>query len=117
MEMVPDVTVWADGCAPAPGEAGPLVLSELGGVGLAPAGAVADRFDYTGAADAEDLFGRFAAQVAAVEGVPELRGWCWTQLADTEQEVNGLLFADRTPKVDPARIRALLAGLPWSRPA
>lgn len=116
-EMVPDVTVWADGCLPEPGAAGPLVLSEFGGVGLAPAGEVADRFDYTGATDGEDLFERFAAQVAAVEAVPELRGWCWTQLADTEQEVNGLLFADRTPKVDPARLRALLDALPWSTSA
>jgi hypothetical protein len=48
--------------------------------------------------------------------VPELRGWCWTQLADTEQEVNGLLTADRRPKVDPARIRAVLERLPWSAP-
>lgn len=114
-EMIPDVTVWADGCTPSPGEAGPLVLSELGGVGFDPAGAAAaDRFDYAGATDADDLLARFTALVRAAEEVPELRGWCWTQLADTEQEVNGLLFADRTPKVDPAALRAALATLPWS---
>lgn len=115
-EMVPDVAVWADGCVPPPGDAGPLVLSELGGVGLALGPAVDDRFDYVRAGDGEDLLARFAALVAAAESVPELRGWCWTQLADVEQEVNGLLTADRRPKVDPARIRAALERLPWSAP-
>lgn len=115
--MIPDVTVWADGCTPPAGEAGPLVLSELGGVGYDPAGAAAgDRFDYAGAADADDLLARVVALVRAAEEVPELRGWCWTQLADTGQEVNGLLFADRTPKVDPAALRGALDDLPWTRP-
>jgi hypothetical protein len=27
-------------------------------------------------------------------------GFCYTQLTDTEQETNGLLLADRTPKLD-----------------
>lgn len=115
-EMVPDVRIWAEGCVPPSGEAGPLILSEMGGVGLAPQDrSVADRFDYVGAADADDLLARFAALVAAAESIPELRGWCWTQLADTEQEVNGLMTADRRPKVDPARLRAVLDALPWSR--
>ena len=28
-----------------------------------------------------------------------LAGFCYTQLADTYQEANGLLYADRTPKI------------------
>ncbi len=113
-EMIPDVAVWADGCTPPKGEAGPLVLSELGGVGLDVGGVVPDRFDYAAAADADDLLARFERLLAATEAVPEMRGWCWTQLTDVEQEVNGLLTADRRPKVDPARIRSVLARLPWS---
>src|SRR5690606_5157008 len=31
-------------------------------------------------------------------------GYCYTQLADTFQEANGLLFADRTPKFPIERI-------------
>jgi beta-galactosidase/beta-glucuronidase len=115
-EMLPDVRVWADGCAPARGEAGPLVLSEFGGVGLpCGAGPTTDRYDYAGAADPDDLLARFEALVVAAESVPEMRGWCWTQLTDTEQEINGLLAADRTPKVDPARVRAALDAAPWGR--
>ncbi|MDF2762444.1 MAG: uncharacterized protein K0S83_1178, partial [Thermomicrobiales bacterium] len=31
----------------------------------------------------------------------------YTQFADTEQESNGLVTADRTPKLDPAVVRAI----------
>ena len=33
-----------------------------------------------------------------VRSLPVLSGFCYTQFADTYQEANGLLFADRTPK-------------------
>ncbi|HEY8377025.1 MAG TPA: hypothetical protein VIK91_11075, partial [Nannocystis sp.] len=39
-----------------------------------------------------------------------LAGYCYTQFADTYQEANGLLHADRTPKV-PLRVIAELNGL------
>jgi hypothetical protein len=38
---------------------------------------------------------------------PAIAGFCYTQLADTEQETNGLLTADRTPKLDPPAVRAI----------
>lgn len=34
-------------------------------------------------------------------------GFCYTQLTDVEQEVNGLYYYDRRPKFDPAVIRAI----------
>ena len=34
-------------------------------------------------------------------------GFCYTQLTDVEQEQNGLYTYDRTPKFDPAIIRAI----------
>jgi len=37
-----------------------------------------------------------------------LVGHCYTQLTDVQQEINGLLTPDRKPKVDPARVKALL---------
>jgi beta-galactosidase/beta-glucuronidase len=43
-----------------------------------------------------------------VEQIPDdVAGFVWTQLADVEQEQNGLLTADRKPKADPAAIRAV----------
>jgi hypothetical protein len=34
-----------------------------------------------------------------VTALPLLAGFCYTQLVDTYQEANGLLYADRTPKI------------------
>ena len=34
-------------------------------------------------------------------------GFCYTQLTDVMQEVNGLLFEDRTPKISPEKLRAV----------
>ncbi len=41
-----------------------------------------------------------------------LAGWCWTQLADTLQEANGLVTENRTPKLPLARLRSLVTGEP-----
>jgi hypothetical protein len=39
-----------------------------------------------------------------MDGGP-IQGFCYTQLTDVQQEQNGLLTADRQPKVDPDQIR------------
>ncbi len=33
------------------------------------------------------------------------QGYCYTQLTDVQQEVNGLLYADRQPKADLERLK------------
>ncbi|HKF37987.1 MAG TPA: hypothetical protein VKB35_13915, partial [Ktedonobacteraceae bacterium] len=38
---------------------------------------------------------------------PALAGFCYTQLTDTGQETNGLLTAEREPKLDPASVREI----------
>lgn len=37
----------------------------------------------------------------------EFQGFCYTQLTDVQQEVNGLLYADRTPKADLDKLRKI----------
>jgi hypothetical protein len=39
--------------------------------------------------------------------LPFVAGFCYTQLTDIEQELNGLLSYDRRPKVAPERLAAL----------
>ena len=41
-------------------------------------------------------------------GNPNICGFCYTQLTDVQQEVNGLLDAERREKVDAGRIRKIL---------
>jgi beta-galactosidase/beta-glucuronidase len=78
----------------------PIALTEFGGIAY---GGEEQGWGYSRAATADDFLARYQALLGAVHGLP-LAGFCYTQLTDTYQEVNGLLYADRTPK-------APLAGL------
>ena len=46
----------------------------------------------------EEFLERFGGLTAAIKRM-NISGYCYTQITDVEQEVNGLLKADRTPKV------------------
>ncbi|MEV5299342.1 glycoside hydrolase family 2 protein [Amycolatopsis methanolica] len=85
----------------------PVMLTEFGGLSHVPA---EDEkwFGYSTVTDDEELAARLDQLVTAVLSSPELAGFCYTQLTDTEQESNGLLTAERVPKLDPARVRAIL---------
>jgi beta-galactosidase/beta-glucuronidase len=75
----------------------PLWFGELGGLGVGTGDFVYRHVD--------DLA---AAYRRVIEQIPDdAAGFVWTQLTDVEQEQNGLLTADRTSKVDTARIRAV----------
>jgi hypothetical protein len=80
----------------------PLMVTEFGGIALSAADPGA--WGYVRAADPSDLAARYAALCAPLLGSPFLSGFCYTQFADTYQEANGLLYADRTPKVPLAEI-------------
>jgi beta-galactosidase/beta-glucuronidase len=85
----------------------PVLLTEFGGLSYAPARG--ERwFGYSTVADEEGLVERLAELVSAVLDAEGLAGFCYTQLADTEQERNGLLTAGREAKVPAERIRAIL---------
>jgi hypothetical protein len=42
-----------------------------------------------------------------IAALPFVSGFCYTQLTDIEQEINGLLTYDRRPKVEPELIREI----------
>ena len=86
----------------------PLVLTEFGGLSYSPA-AGQSWFGYATVESEEEYAGRLEDLVGAILDNPELAGFCYTQLTDTEQERNGLLAEDRTPKLPTERVRALLA--------
>ena len=58
------------------------------------------------AADGDEFRRRFRDLVVAVVETPLFSGFCYTQFADTFQEVNGLLDAERRPKIPLADIAA-----------
>jgi hypothetical protein len=84
----------------------PLVVSEFGGTTYDPG-----REDfwngYGAVSSAQEMLERYRELVTALLSSPVVAGFCWTQLTDTGQERNGLLTADRVPKVEPALIAAV----------
>ncbi|HEY8372156.1 MAG TPA: sugar-binding domain-containing protein [Pseudonocardiaceae bacterium] len=82
----------------------PVVLSEYGGLSYAPHRG--ERwFGYATVGSAEEFLQRYTELTTAILDCPDIAGFCYTQLTDTEQETNGLLTADRKPKLDPAAVR------------
>ena len=55
----------------------------------------------------ESFLARYKELLDAIVNSPAIAGFCYTQLTDVEQETNGLLTEDRTPKLNPADVRAI----------
>jgi beta-galactosidase/beta-glucuronidase len=87
----------------------PVMLTEFGGVSYVD-DAVDGAWGYSSASDPADFAARVAGIVGAVAASPILSGFCYTQLTDTGQETNGLLRADRTPKIPIEDIRRVVTG-------
>jgi hypothetical protein len=87
----------------------PVVLSEFGGISYPPQSGK-PWSGYSVAEDAGSFLETYRDLVSSVLGSTALAGFCYTQLADTEQESNGLLTAERQPKVDPDRIAEITSG-------
>ncbi|WNY35219.1 glycoside hydrolase family 2 TIM barrel-domain containing protein [Curtobacterium flaccumfaciens] len=88
----------------------PVMLTEFGGVNYQPGVQREDGWGYTSATDGDDWVARITALYDAVRASSFLAGSCWTQLTDTMQETNGLLNADRSPKVPIEQIRRAVTG-------
>jgi beta-galactosidase/beta-glucuronidase len=83
----------------------PLFLSEFGGIALSTE---PSSWGYSRCKDASELERVLSLLIGAVRSIPTLSGFCYTQFSDTYQEANGLLFADRTPKVPIDKIRDIV---------
>jgi hypothetical protein len=87
----------------------PIVLSEIGGFLAIPANVAEENRDmlyqYYGSFEtSEELLNKYRELLLGVASLKFLAGFCYTQLTDIEQEMNGLLTFDRQPKVNPERI-------------
>lgn len=102
---------YAQGETPTGEEA--FMITEYGGIAFAHVGAQGEMGGmqtwgyHDKVTDEEAFFRRFAAVTDAIRALPYCEGYCYTQLTDVQQEINGLLTPDRKPKCDPARFKAL----------
>ncbi|WP_223869732.1 glycoside hydrolase family 2 protein [Paenibacillus sabuli] len=91
-----------------PDEGQPVLLTEFGGIAFKKS--EWEGWGYSGAQDEEDFARRLADVIEPVRRAPVLQGFCYTQLTDVEQEINGLLTYDRQPKLPLEQIRAIVEG-------
>ncbi len=85
----------------------PIMLTEFGGVRL---GGTNGDWGYSTAHTASELREKLESIFGAIHASPVLSGFCYTQLTDTGQEVNGLCDENRVPKLPEEIIRALVVG-------
>jgi beta-galactosidase/beta-glucuronidase len=89
----------------------PVLLTEVGGFLMDP-GLPKEKRDklynfYDSFTTHEELFEKYRDLMDGLSQLKFLSGFCYTQLTDIEQEINGLLTYDRKPKIDPERIAAI----------
>ena len=74
----------------------PIMLTEFGGIAFSRD--IGGTWGYSRSENEDDFAKRYMHLLPVVRALPILAGFCYTQFADTYQEANGLLYADRTPK-------------------
>jgi beta-galactosidase/beta-glucuronidase len=87
----------------------PIVVSEFGGIAFKTRSREQD-WGYSSAVDEQDFANKVGAMCIALGPESGVIGFCYTQLTDTMQEVNGLLDENRVPKTDMAKLRAAILG-------
>lgn len=84
----------------------PILISEFGGIAFKKS--EWEGWGYSGAENEEDFLAKLKAVVGPMFTSPVIQGYCYTQLTDVEQEINGLLTYDRTPKAPLEAIRSIM---------
>jgi len=79
----------------------PVVVSEFGGLRIAGSGG----WGWLEVGDQAEFLQAYRGLVDALMEPGPVEGFCYTQLTDVEQEQNGLLTADRLPKLEPELLR------------
>jgi hypothetical protein len=81
----------------------PIMVSEFGGLRIAGSSG----WGWLEVADEDEFLREYRLLIDALMAPGPVEGFCYTQLADVEQERNGLLTFEREPKLHPDLIRPL----------
>ncbi len=83
----------------------PVIISEFGGIAF---DSDKEGWGYGNKVNSkEDFLKRFESITTAIKEIPYVCGYCYTQVTDVQQEVNGLMDIRRNFKVDPEKIKAI----------
>jgi len=91
-----------------PYEGQPIIVSEFGGISYRKS--EQEGWGYSGADNDEDFIERLRAVIQPLLRSGVVQGFCYTQLTDVEQEINGLLTYGRQPKLPLDTIKAIVNG-------
>lgn len=82
----------------------PILITEYGGIAFNDDSG----WGYGKQVDTEEEFlKRYRNITNAIQQLPYISGYCYTQITDVQQEINGLLKEDRTPKIQLEKIKAV----------
>ncbi|MEP7272448.1 MAG: sugar-binding domain-containing protein [Acidobacteriota bacterium] len=89
----------------------PILMTEFGGISYRVGAQKADNeWGYSGIEPTKEaLLERLDGLIKALRANKAIAGYCYTQLTDVEQEINGLMTYDRKPKADPAEFFRILS--------
>lgn len=88
-----------------PYEDQPILVTEFGGIAYKKS--EWEGWGYSGADNDEDYEEKLRAVIRPLLNSGVVQGYCYTQLTDVEQEINGLLTYDRKPKIPVEIIKAI----------
>ncbi|HZH62379.1 MAG TPA: glycoside hydrolase family 2 TIM barrel-domain containing protein, partial [Metabacillus sp.] len=83
----------------------PILITEYGGIAYEVD--QSEGWGYSAVRSSEQLVEEYKKQTEVLMQSPVIQGFCYTQLTDVEQEINGLLTYDRKPKCDLAKIKEI----------
>lgn len=89
-------------------EGQPILVTEFGGISYQKG--ESEGWGYSNAVSDEDFAKRYNDVIAPLLASPYVQGFCYTELTDVEQEINGLLTYDREPKISVDTIREINEG-------
>lgn len=84
----------------------PIIISEYGGIAFSGGAEGAWGYGRTVSSE-EEFLHRFGKITAAIREIPYITGYCYTQVSDVQQEINGLLDENHAFKIAPEKIREI----------
>ncbi|MBR4078004.1 MAG: glycoside hydrolase family 2, partial [Oscillospiraceae bacterium] len=83
----------------------PVIITEFGGIAFNSDGT---GWGYGNLVNGKEAFiQRFDKITTAIKELPYVCGYCYTQVTDVVQEINGLMDMDRNFKIDPEIIKEI----------
>jgi beta-galactosidase/beta-glucuronidase len=86
----------------------PIIISEFGGTAFV-SDTTGENWGYgIGVNNIDEFYARFESLIEAIDSLPYSCGYCYTQVTDVQQEVNGLLDFDHKSKFDKDTMKKIL---------